>query len=326
MQKRTVSENGLLRLEKLKHDLKEAIKAENNSRISNLEKQIKKMKYTLDIFSEDERVNYIGELMENAFHTKTDIYQDRQSAEKEYEAILRLDKNNPEAAYRFAFLQYNKQEWLPAINYFQKAVETYSRHISNFPLTEDQVIKARLYIGYCAAQLAKETLNEARKLSEEALYLPVEGVSIEHLLNKLKNELNKTEYTMMTKDEQKGISKEEYDCLLDNLEGEQLVLSFVGDKPFIQRGKDAENPITGTLSNLLKQLLIRSKENQPLSLNDLNEIGLKENTYAQRIVRLNKALKESGFVETLINKIPNKESYKIDSLDFYIFAREDYHL
>ena len=188
------------------------------------------------------------------------------------------------------------------------------------------MIKARLYVGFCAAKLAKEALNEANNIEEESLQLPVEGIPIETLLNNLKAEINKTEYTMVTKDRQRGISKEEYTDLLDNLEGEQLVLSFVGDRPIIQKGDDAENPITGTLSSLLKQLLMKSKENQPLSIIDLDEMGIKENTYAQRIVRLNNALKESGFIEPIIKKTLNKVSYQIAPLDFYIIAREDYHL
>ncbi|MFJ8065008.1 hypothetical protein ACIQYS_10295 [Psychrobacillus sp. NPDC096426] len=329
MHKRIVSEKEYFLLEKLKLDLKEAVKNENKHRISNLEKQINKMKFNLDLFNEEEKVIYIGELMKNAFHVKTDEYQDRRVAENEYEAILRLDKNNPEAAYRFAYLQYNKSNWLKAINYFQKAVETHGHRKANFPLTEDQVIKGKLYIGYCAAQLAKETLNEANGLNEESLDLPVEGISVEQLLDKLKNEIKKTEYTLITKDGQKGISKEEYENLLDNLEEEQLMLSFIEDKPFIQRGEENIVSISGTLSILLKELLLKSKRKLFLSLdevNEMNEKSIKENSYTKSVSRLNTALGKCGFAKKIITKNLNDLGYKIDPLDFYIIAREDHHL
>ena len=91
-------------LEKLNHQLEEARKINNNARAENKQKENKKLKYEANIFNEDEMIEYIGELMENAFHAKTDIYQDRQSAEVAYKTILWLDRHNPEAAYRYGFL------------------------------------------------------------------------------------------------------------------------------------------------------------------------------------------------------------------------------
>ena len=155
-------------------------------------------------------------------------------------------------------------------------------------MSEDQIIKAKLYIGYCAAQIAKEALNEANTLNKESLALPVEGISIEKLLDNLKAELNKTEFMMITKDKEKGISREEYDNLIDNLEEEQLILSFVDAKPFIQKGEDSVVPISGTLSILLKELLLRSKRNLFLSQEEMigmNEVEIKENSYSQRVSR-----------------------------------------
>ena len=316
-------------LEQLELRLTEEKKGENNiGRISSVEEKINKLKYTSDIFNEKEKISYIKEMMSNAFHMKSDVYQDRHIAETQYKNILEIDRENPEAFYRYAYLQYDKRNWLEAIIYFQNAIkaQTNPQRNINFPLSEDQIIKAQLYIGYCAAQLAKDTLNEANTLNKESLALPVEGISIEQLLNNLKAEINKTEFMMITNNEERGISKVEYERLLDNLDGEQLVLSFVEDRPFIQRGEDAENPLTGTLSDLLKRLLIMSKKDLALSLNDLDELGLKWNTYSQRVVRLNAALHESGYARTLIKAIPGRERYKIDLLDFYIVAREDHSL
>lgn len=314
-------------LEQLEHRLVEEMKRDNNiGRVSSLEEEINKLKYISDMFNEKEKTSYIKEMMSHAFHMKSDVYQDRSIAVAQYKNILKIDRENPEAFYRYAFLQYDKKNWLEAIIHFQKAIkaQTNSKRNIKFPLSVDQLIKAQLYIGYCAAQLAKDTLIEANTLNKKSLALPVEGISIEQLLNNLKAEIKKTEFMMITNNGESGISKVEYEKLLDNLDGEQLVLSFVEDRPFIQRGEDAGNPLTGTLSVLLKQLLLVSKKDLPLSLNDLDELGLKWNTYSQRVVRLNAALHESGYERTLIKAIPGRERYKIEKLDFYIVAREDH--
>ena len=208
------TQRDLEKLEQLELQLMEEMKNEINiGRVSNVEEEINRLKYTSDIFNEKEKTSYIKELMSHAFHIKSDVYQDRNIAETQYKNILKLDRDNPEAAYRYAFLQYDKNKWLMAITHFQNAIQaqTYPRGNINFPLSEDQIIKAKLYIGYCAAQIAKEALNEANRLNKESLALPVEGISIEKLLDNLKAELNKTEFMMITNNGERGISKDEYE-------------------------------------------------------------------------------------------------------------------
>ena len=326
------TQRDLEKLEQLELQLMEEMKNEINiGRVSNVEEKINRLKYTFDIFNEKEKTSYIKELMSHAFHIKSDVYQDRNIAETQYKNILKLDRDNPEAAYRYAFLQYDKNKWLMAITHFQNAIksQTYPRGNINFPLSEDQIIKAKLYIGYCAAQIAKEALNEANRLNKESLALPVEGISIEKLLDNLKAELNKTEFMMITKEKEKGISKEEYYDLIDNLEEEQLVLSFVDAEPFIQKGEDRVVTMSGTFSILLKELLLRSKRDLFLSQEEMlgiNEAEIKENSYSQQVSRLNAELRKCGYAKTLITKKRNDPGYKIESLDFYIIAREDHHL
>ena len=296
-----------------------------------MKEKINRLKYTSNIFNEKEKTSYIKEMMSHAFHIKSDVYQDRYIAETQYKKILEIDRENPEAAYRYAFLQYDKNNWLIAITYFQDAIKAQAnpRRNINFPLSEDQIIKAKLYIGYCAAQIAKEALNEANTLNKESLALPVEGISIEKLLENLKSELNKTEFMMITKEKEKGISREEYYDLIDNLEEEQLVLSFVDAEPFIQKGEDSVVTMSGTFSILLKELLLKSKRNLFLSqegMLGINEAEIKENSYSQQVSRLNAELRKCGYAKTLITKKRNDPGYKIEPLDFYIIAREDHHL
>ena len=129
--------------------------------------------------------------------------------------------------------------------------------------------------------------------------------------------------------DKKVFQKKTYGNLLDNLEEEQLVLSFVDAKPFIQKGEENIVSITGTLSILLKELLLRSKRKLFLSqeeIHEINETKIKENSYTQKVSRLNAELGKCGFTKTLITKKLDDPGYKIDPLDFYIIAREDHHL
>ena len=169
-------------LEKLKLQMIEVRKGNNSARVKNKQKEIDRFKFRANIFNDSEKVEYIKGLMEIAFHAKSDIVQDINVAEVQYKSILKIDKENPEANYRYAFIKYQKRCWIEAINYFQKAQEIHRKGVLNFPLTEDQYIKSKLFIGYCAAQLAKEAIKEAATLEEGILNMEVKGISIEDLL------------------------------------------------------------------------------------------------------------------------------------------------
>lgn len=321
-------------LEKLELQLVEARKGNNSVHVENKQKEINKLKYEANIFNEEEKFEYIRELMENAFHAKSDIVQDRDVAEKQYHNILKIDKENPEAYYRHAFLKYEKKEWLKAINDFQNAREIHKKGKFKFPLSDDQYIKAKLFIGYCAAQLARETIKEADDFERDILNMEVKGISIEELLENIKEEISKTNIIVVTKDAQNGISQEEYEEMFVSLREDQLLLSFLADTPFIKKGKGKQLELSGKLSNILKRLLLNSKEDLPLTLHELNEYmegedgvpDLKWDNYRGKVKLLNKALIESGFFENLIYAIRGKERYRIKQIDFIIALGEEHHI
>lgn len=321
-------------LERLEIQLIEDRKTNNLVRIENTKKKINKLKYEANILNEDEKVEYIGYLMENAFLAKSDIVQDRDVAEKQYNYILKYDKQNPEAYYRHAFLKYKKNSWIEAINDFHHAREMHKRGESNFPLTEAQYIKAKLFIGYCAAQLAREAIKEAVEFEHSVLNMEVEGISIEDLLDSLRDEINKTNIIVVTKDAENGISQKEYEEMVSSLAEDQLLLSFLADTPFIKKGKGKQLEISGKLGNILKRLLLNSKEDLPLTLNELKEYvegedaepNLNWDNYRGKVKLLNKALIESGFFDNLIYAIRGKERYRIKQIDFIIVLGEEHHV
>lgn len=315
-------------------DMKETKNGGLRYKESQVRKNLMKLKFSFDMVSPEEKDAYIEELMEYAFYEKTGEYRDATAASHVYREILQIDRQNPEAHYRYAYLHYAKRDWLKAIEHFRRALDVSKRDQSNFPLAEDQVIKAKLFIGYCAAQIAKESLNEAKALSTEAFNLAYEGISIQELSNQLQQQLEKTEFTLITSKGTQGISSETYRAMLETLGKDQLLVSFVEDRPFIQLGDDAKNTISPWDGVILKRVLMKSVNNLPVTLAELNgfipEIEtIKEVTwdnYRKQVSRINQILKESGFTENPIVADAGMQRYRIHIQDFYIVARQDQHL
>lgn len=332
------SQSSLERVNELELKLKEMKETPNSSTDQNekqLRNELMSLKIKLKMLSDEEKVCFIGDLMENAFYVKTGEYRDSNAATTVYQKILQIDRDNPEAHYRYAYLQYDKKQWLKTIEHFQLAIDIHRKNTSNFPLAEDQIIKAKLFIGYSAAQISKEALKEAKGLDANAFALSFEGISIQELSNQLKRELEKTELNMITPNGKRGISKEKYEELCKSLSEGQLLLSFVEDRPFIQFGDDAGNPMSSKESVLLKKLLMKSVNNKPLSLMELNGFDPKTETineevswdaYRRQISRLNNRLKESGVKQSIIEADAGFQRYRIKTKDFYIVAREDQYL
>lgn len=319
------------RMEEVKEHIEDSRLQQMKTQVRN---ELMNLKIKLNLASDEEKDDYIGELMETALYAKTGKTRDPQAALYAYSQIIQLDRKNPEANYRYAFLHYTNHHWLKAIEHFQRALDNQRRDESNFPLAQDQVIKARLFIGYCAAQISKEALQEAKELDTGIFDLPAEGISIQDLSNQLRATLENTKFTLVTSSGKQGVSSSTYDELLATLDEKALLLSFVEAEPFIQRGDDPKNPITLWDSILLKRLLLKSVKDLPLSVVELN--GYMEETgtisevswdsFRQKIRRLNNRLRESGFNENLIVADAGLQRYRITSKEFYIVAREDQHL
>ena len=335
--RRNPSQSSLEKVHELEFKLKELKETHNSSSDQNakqLRNELMSLKIKLNMVSVEEKGSFIGELMENAFYAKTGEYRDSKAATDVYKNIFQMDRDNPEAHYRYAYLQYDRKHWLKTIEHFQLAIDIDRKNTSNFPLAEDQIIKAKLFIGYSAAQISKEALKEAKGLDASAFALMYEGISIQELSNQLKQELEKTDLNMITPKGMQGISQEKYVELRDSLSEGQLLLSFVEDRPFIQLSDDAGNPMSPNESVLLKKLLMKSVNNKPLSLTELNGYEPETGTinevswgaYRRQISRLNNRLKESGIEQSIIEADAGYQRYRINIKDFYIVAREDQYL
>ncbi|WP_172372205.1 tetratricopeptide repeat protein [Sporosarcina jiandibaonis] len=313
------------KLEELNARLKEAHLEEPlgiNATIADLSYRILVLKRSLRIAIPDEENQLIGSMIEHAYMMKTE-QRDRNVAKHTFEKILRIEPRNPEANYRYAFLYYEDGNWIRAINHFKQAVQYDD---PDFPLAKDQIIKANLFVGYCSIMLAKESIAIADRLSGEVVKTPPGEISIDELTRRLKGELDSNKFLLITNNDKKLISEEEYKEIESIIDRNSLLLDFTTDKPFVQSG-EYSNEISIQLARLLKMLLLRSVNDQSLSLAEIN--GYQEESisdvmhvtwdnYRQKISLINQKLKRVGLPDNVIENIPKRKSYKVSDINYYI--------
>lgn len=311
-------------LEELTQKLKETQEKESkgfNSQIANLCSQILRIKKSMRILVSEEQFKLIGLMMEHAYDMKTGR-RDRVVAKYVFEKILKLEPRNPEANYRYAFLFYQDGNWIKAINHFQLAMQN---NDSEFPLSDDQITKANLFIGYCSVMLAKESMKLAEELSIESGELMSEGISIDKLSKKLKGMLDSAEFILYTNNDEKLISKEEYEELMLKNSNNELLLDIAASKPFLKNG-DREVNISEYNAKLLKRLLLKGAKAEVLSLADLtvyqeeaisDSHNISWENYRQKVRRINQKLVDVG-LRKLIKVVPNTTGYIIDHINFHI--------
>lgn len=312
------------RLEELTGKLEEARKKEPlgfNYKIADLSAQVLKYKKMLRILEEEEKNHLLGLMIEYAYYMKTD-QRDERAARNSFEKILSIDPSNPEAHYRYAYLHYEERRWSKAIQHFEKAAHVVE---SEFPLSEDQKIKAHLFISYCSAHLAKNSLIEAEKLLGQEEAPESEGISIEELALNIKGMLDNQEYRLLTDSDERLLSKQAYETMVESIDHNQLVLDLTTNEPYIKY-QQSSCEVSFQLAVLLKKLLLAKGKGLSLadvtgfqdeSIAEVHDITWEN--YRQKISRLNKKLTEVGLPEKLINKVPTIKAYQISNLHYFIF-------
>ncbi|MHA6260024.1 tetratricopeptide repeat protein [Sporosarcina sp. CAU 1771] len=326
-QKKQSNEERLEEITLLLNEEQQKTPLELTARIADLSRKMIRLKKVMGILTEEEQDQLVRSMMAYAFHMKTGEHKDRYAAKNTFEQILKIDPRNAEANYRYAFLYYEDRDWIQAINHFNKAL---GDDDSAFPLWDDQLIKAHLFIGYCSIELAKASMQVADELSEASEVETSTGISVEDLSVKLQEKLAGAEFVLYSNEDRRMISKSEREAITQNFDFEGLVLDFTGNKTFIQR-KDKSCDISIFLAVLLKQLLLKSSVNEALSLTDIdgyqeesvaNSNEVTWDNYRTKISRINKLLAQIGFPERFIQHVLNTNSYTFPNIKFYILARD----
>ena len=216
--------------------------------------------------TEEETTNYIEQLMNYAFYLKMESNKSQHIAKDEFEEILALRVNNSSAQYRLGFIYYKEEEWIKAINHFDTAIQLNGRS-GILELSDDQLIKANQFISYCALKQAHESLNDATVLQEDIGKLTdYQGVSIEELSKRIKQQLMESEYVLVTNGVKEKVSKAMCEELIDCRKENHLFLYFSeGD---IMLYGEHETKITKTYADYLKYLLERSSSTVPVKVDE----------------------------------------------------------
>ncbi|WP_262176606.1 tetratricopeptide repeat protein [Saccharococcus sp. Marseille-Q5394] len=293
--------------------------------LAQLSYRILQLERKLKIHDPVRRYDCIGIMMEQAYYMKTE-QKDRHVAKLTFEQILRLDPHNPEANYRYAFLHYEDGEWVKAIRFFKAAIQDNS---SDFPLAKDQIVKANLFISYCAMMLVKESMRTVEDLKSDKK-LDTEGVSIDELTANVKTLLAQTEYRLVSNEGEEFISKVRYEELESNVESGAIWLDMTLDQPYVKSGYQSKE-ISRLNGILLKRLLLKSAKQETLALAEIS--GYQEEfvaeshdvsweNYRQKIRRLNQRLSDVGLPVQFIQHVTGTQSYKIEPCKFSIIENE----
>ncbi|RUL50810.1 hypothetical protein [Lysinibacillus antri] len=167
--------------------------------------------------------------------------------------ILKKDKKNAEVRYRFGMFLMDYKEYSQAIKHFEEAIKVHDKVRCTFPLEKAQLLKAHMFIGYCAGKLIKGSLEKVEELNiEEASMdynLKVEGRDIYEVLMMLENASE--HYTAYQNGKKRILSLEEYLQYKAGLHGNTILISFVEKETFIKVGQYEKRNVPADLAALL---------------------------------------------------------------------------
>ena len=185
------------------------------------------------------------------------ILKKERELRKRFTETIKNDKKNAEVLYRYGFFLMDRGEYSKAIRRFEEALDVNERRDCSFPLEKAQMLKAHMFIGFCAGQLLKQSLEKAESLNiEDTMFdydLNVEGKSLEDVLQMLKKESE--HYVAIINGEKRIISLNEYLQYKGGSKGKVLLISFVETDVTIKMGNYQAKKVPEQSSELLRYML-----------------------------------------------------------------------
>lgn len=219
------------------------------------------------------------------------------NAEITLKKVLNYDSKNPIAYYRLGFLAYKSRRFHKSCHYFQKAIEyhTYEQN-QEWPLNEQQLYHAHLYLVNSSLFIAKET-NEKMK----SLFFPEQPLKqynlspLFEMINDNDNYLSRHAFVKHTNEGHDYCSKEDCDTFYESNTHENLLILYFSDRESVVRYNDTKNTMNATYARMLKDFLLKSSAEESLLKRDLHDHfdkgEVKDNTYIQKVRRLREKLR-----------------------------------
>ena len=94
--------------------------------------------------------------------------KDDASAIASFKKAIALDKQNPIAHYRLGFLTYKERDYVLAVQYFQRAIDSQPYYQNReYVLNEQQLFHAHMYLTNSALYVAQSILSRYGKAGVE---------------------------------------------------------------------------------------------------------------------------------------------------------------
>lgn len=252
---------------------------------------------------------------------------------KRFLSIINSDRKNAEVRYRYGFFLMEKSEFSRAISFFEEALAKNEQRGCTFQLEEAQKLKAHMFIGYCAGQLIKQSLEKVEELNvEEAAFdydLKIEGRSLDEVMMMLKNEAE--HYVAFYNGEKRIISLNEYLRIKAGEYGHTVLISFVEPDVFVKVGKQEMQHVPVDLAALLRFKIETVLDKGNVTYEDIQyKYGSRNSweTHRRYISRINRLTQSDDVnifeLEKGTFEVRHPQSFRLAANDYVFVFRQSY--
>lgn len=281
------------------------------------------------------KVQLIHCLVQYGTYLKTVSQKDDDAAERNLRKATRYEKNLPIAYYRLGFLQYKKENYSNALQYFQAAIHSQKTCTdTKYLLSSQQLYNCHLYLANCGLFIAKEAQETLSTLKLEANVEEIPKYITSpyyQLISDNEDYLERHSYQMTTLDGARYGTKDHCEDILEKKD--TLILDLTGRQNLIVFNKK-ETSLSKNQTEMLRYFLLKSNRQKPLTKNDFYDLfaganhsgEIPTNTYIQNVTRLRGKLTSIGLSPSVIENMSGvgETAYYYNQLyPFVIMNRSD---
>ena len=268
-------------------------------------------------------------------YLKMNHVKDDASAIASLKKAIALDKHNPIAHYRLGFLTYKERDYVPAVQYFQRAIDSQPYYQNReYVLNEQQLFHAHMYLTNSALYVANQSYQDMERLewSDVDLLPDYEISPIYAILSQNENYLSSHAFYQVTKDQVCHCSIETCNEIAENPPNHTLVLYF-GDREISCLFNGKEVVLSKDRADLLRHMLLMCSKDSPGTRvtfrNYFDSYGkdgeVNSASFRQRISRLRANLDQIGLKDHIIQirHLDETAYYFDENLPFIVLYRVD---
>jgi len=244
---------------------------------------------------------------------KTQYKKDDRMAEKMLVKAVRYEKKIPVAYYRLGFLRYKQKDYLSALTYFQKAVDTqHTCTQKDYRLNQQQVYNAYLYITNSALYMADQAHTSIKEIESEELIAQApsyEQSNLFQLINQNEEFLASSAFTVITPEGKRLCSHRDCKNMIKERQLPDTLILYFSDhgQTLFFNGEKEELSINH--AEMLRYFFLYTSEPSPATKYDFGrsifdtkrEDGeVANNTYVQTVRRIREKVQSVQVLQSVI--------------------------